>query len=195
MTFTAPSLSGPDGLAFDARGNLFVANSNGNSITEFLAGATPGTFGAGTVVETGLSDPRGLAFDARGDLFAANQEGGSNGQGSITEFLAGASPGTFGATTTLTAISLDNPNGVAVDSRGDLFAASLSNNSIIEFASTGPGTFGVAQTVETGLSGPVGVAFGPSSPVPEASTTASFGLLLALGMGGVAGAARKKRKA
>ena len=29
--------------------------------------------------------------------------------------------------------------------------------------------------------------------VPEASTTVSFGLLLALGLGGVAGAARKKK--
>ena len=35
----------------------------------------------------------------------------------------------------------------------------------------------------------------PSTPVPEASTTASLGLLLALGMGGMVIAARRKKKA
>ena len=65
-------LSYPAGLAFDSRGNLFVANSAGSdSITEFAAGATPGTFGTGKVVLNGggLNAPTGLVFDARGDLF------------------------------------------------------------------------------------------------------------------------------
>lgn len=66
----------PEGLTFDAYGNLFVANFVGNNnsqgtITEFAAGATPGTFGAVTTVGTGLSGPDGLAIDARGDLFAS----------------------------------------------------------------------------------------------------------------------------
>ena len=37
------------------------------------------------------------------------------------------------------------------------------------------------------------VRFVPTAPVPEASTTASFGLLLALGLGGLVAAKRKKR--
>jgi len=35
----------------------------------------------------------------------------------------------------------------------------------------------------------------PNSPVPEASTTVSLGLLLALGMGAMVIAAKKRRKA
>lgn len=55
---------------------------------------------------------------------------------------------------------------------------------------------GVATSISDGLfaagSSPHGLAFLPSSPVPEASTTVSLGLLLMLGLGGMV-AARKKR--
>lgn len=39
------------------------------------------------------------------------------------------------------------------------------------------------------------VSVTPNAPVPEASTTVSFGLLLALGLGGMAVVAKKRRKA
>ena len=211
-TVVETGLNNPNGLAFDARGDLFVVNQNGDSITEFpftagMNGAA-GTFGAGTVIETGLNDPTFLAFDAHGDLFAANDYTNDVSQGSILEFAAGATPGTFGMTTMYIASSLTNPQGLAFDARGNLFVAGLYGNSITEFAvnpSTGAlatvgfraisgvvlptglafdargnlfvadlpgsvteyavnpatGTFGPAQTVETGLSSPVGLAFGP----------------------------------
>ena len=75
--------------------DLFVSNQSGNSITEFAAGTTPGTFATGTTFATGgtLNGPEGLAFDGRGDLFAVNSISNS-----ITEFAAGTTPGTFGAT-------------------------------------------------------------------------------------------------
>ena len=59
------------------------------------------------------------------------------------------------------------------------------------------GTFGPAQTVETGTrGGSEYLAIGPSAlpAVPEASQAVSLGLLLALGVGGVV-VARKKWKA
>ena len=192
---TATTLSGlntPQGLAFDGRGDLFAVNSISNSITEFAAGTTPGTFGATSTLSGGLSGPFGLAVDARGDLFAANNSGSS-----ITEF-ASTGAGTFATGTTFaTGGTLNRPLGLAFDARGDLFATNVSGNSVTEFASTGAGTFGAGKTVETGLSQPSFLAFSPlpSAPVPEASTTVSLGLLLALGMGGMVVAARKKRKA
>ena len=72
------------------------------------------------------------------------------------------------------------------------------NNTISRFAGAGPGTFSTTLTTfATGLSGPTFLAFGPSvsAPVPEASTTVSLDLLLALGMGGMVVAARRKRRA
>jgi hypothetical protein len=153
-------LNGVTGLAFDSRGDLFVGNAHGNSITEFAAGNTLGTFGAGTVALTGggLSYPIGLAFDSRGDLFAAN--GNSN---SITEFAAGATPGTFGATSTLSG-GLAEPYDLAFDARGNLFTSNVLGTTITEFAFTpgagsAPGTFGAGTVAATGLNSPAGLAF------------------------------------
>ena len=126
-------------------------------------------------------------MDARGDLFAANIIGNS-----ITEF-ASTGAGTFAAGTTF-ATGLNGPFGLAVDARGDLFTTN-GGNSITEFASTGTGTFAAGKTVETGLSQPSFLAFSPAPAVPEASTTVSLGLLLALGMGGMVVAAKRKKRA
>ena len=73
--------------------------------------------------------------------------------------------------------------------------ATLPNGSQETVTFTSPdgptGTFTAAN--QDGVSGPVP---GPgAAPVPEASTTVSFGLLLALGLGSVVVAARKKRTA
>ena len=190
-------LNGPYGLAFDGGGDLFVTNyaggrySNG-SITEF-ASTGAGTFAMGMPFATGLNGPIGLAFDARGDLFAANQTGNS-----IMEF-ASTGAGTFGTGMTV-ATGLDDPIGLAFDGRGDLFVTnytggSTRHGSITEFASTGAGTFGAGRTVEDQLSQPTFLAFSPVPAVPEASTTVSLGLLLALGMGGMVVAAKRKKRA
>ena len=175
----------PEGLAFDAGGNLFVANANSYNIVEF-ASTGAGTFGAGKVVVPNAYGAHSLAFDAGGDLFVTDVSG-------ITEF-ASTGAGTFGTGQTI-ALGLNEPVGLAFDAGGDLFVADNGTNSVVEFASTGVGTFGTGQTVETGLSGPTFLAFRPSAPpaIPEASTTVSFGLLLALGLGGLAVAAKRKK--
>ena len=127
------------------------------------------------------------------DLFVSNQNNNT-----ISRF-AGTGLGTF--STIATTLSdpngtLNAPRGLVFDTRGDLFAANVTFNSITEFAfNPASGTFGAGAVVETGLSGPSFLAFGPVPAVPEASTTVSLGLLLALGLGGTVMAARKKRKA
>lgn len=200
VVLTGGGLRVPLGLTFDARGDLFAVNGNGNTITEFVAGATPGTFGTPTTLTGGLGGPQNLTVDARGNLFVANTDSGN-----IIEFAAGTTPGTFGTgTVALTGNGLNGlnrPYSLAFDARGDLFASNFDpdnhGNSIIEFAAgTTPGTFEAGKVALSGLSGPTFLAFGPpslpSAPVPEASTTVSFGfLLLMLGIGGVI-AARKK---
>ena len=57
-------------------------------------------------------------------------------------------------------------------------------------------TTGDLSAIATGFNGPHGLAFVPTpAAVPEASTTVSFGLLLALGLGGLAMSAKKKAHA
>src|ERR1700757_4302885 len=64
--FTTTGLNGPTGLAFDKRGNLYVANVSW--IREFSpTGADLGNFAT-----TGLNVARGIAFDKHGNLYVAN---------------------------------------------------------------------------------------------------------------------------
>jgi len=60
---------GPQGLAFDAFGNLFVSTRgfpfNNDRIYKFTPSAVQSTFA------TGLAFPRGVAFDSAGNLFVA----------------------------------------------------------------------------------------------------------------------------
>ena len=66
-TFATTGLSNPGALAFDAAGNLYVANYNSNTIEKF----TPG--GVGSVfASTLLNGAASLAFDAAGNLYASN---------------------------------------------------------------------------------------------------------------------------
>ena len=50
-------MNGPSGLVFDASGNLYVANSGGNTVERFTPGGAASVFAS-----TGLSGPSGLAF-------------------------------------------------------------------------------------------------------------------------------------
>ncbi len=61
----------PEGLAFDASDNLYVADGFNNDVLRFaVAGGAATTFvGVG---QGGLSAPRGLAFDSLGNLYVAS---------------------------------------------------------------------------------------------------------------------------
>ena len=66
-TFVSSGLDDPYGLAFDAAGNLYVANYGNNTISKVTPAGAVSTF-----VSSGLDDPDGLAFDAAGNLYVAN---------------------------------------------------------------------------------------------------------------------------
>ena len=190
-----PGVNSPMHLAIDAAGDLFTADFNGGTVDEFAATGTPGVFAGAKVVESGLINPTGLAFDSLGDLFVGN-----SGINTISEFMATGTPGTFGASSTLSGGGLNGVAGLAFDKQGDLFVADRNGpngGTITEFASAGAGTFGTGKLIPlNGLGGPAFLVVGPASaPVPEASTTVSLGLLLALGLGGMVVAAKRKKAA
>ena len=78
-TATFTGVSGPEALAFDANGNLYVANYYGG-VTVYAPGST-----TPTATLTGLNQPVALAFDANGNLFVTN-----SGNNTVSEFAAGA---------------------------------------------------------------------------------------------------------
>jgi uncharacterized protein (TIGR03437 family) len=100
---TSAFLSAPQGLATDAAGNLFIAESRVRKVT--LAGAIS------TVVPSNSS---GVALTATGDLFVATTSAG----GSVIKI---ASDGTVTTVATLPAGSFGGPDGIAVDSAGNIW--------------------------------------------------------------------------
>jgi len=89
-------LTQANGIVVNAAGEIFVANSDANTIVGFPVGST-GNVSPNVVIggsNTGLASPLGLAIDNAGDLYVANCGTscafGPPGPTSIEEFAAGA---------------------------------------------------------------------------------------------------------
>jgi hypothetical protein len=134
-------LKTPTGLAVDAYGDLFIADTGNNRIREIktngiimtVAGTNSAGFAGdgGPAVDAKLSAPVGVAVDAAGNLFIADtsnnrvREVGLNG---IITTLAGTNAAGFsGDGGPATNASLDQPDGVAVDAYDDIFIADNQN--------------------------------------------------------------------
>ena len=128
----------PAGLAFDAAGNLFVADSGFGRIYKYLPDKTK------TIFASGVSGPFGLAFDRAGNLYVS--EFNTN---SILKF---APSGTPSATPFVS--GLHGPLGLAFDSAGNLFEVDFSTGRINKISPAG-----VVTPFATSLSGPRHLAF------------------------------------
>jgi CSLREA domain-containing protein len=137
-TATLTGLSFPQALAFDAQGNLFVANSGNGTVSVFAPGGT-----TPTRTLTGLNLPQALAFDARGNLFVTNA-----GSGTVSVFAPG------GTTPFATLTGLNIPEALALDARGDLFVANQGDGTVSVFESGGTTPFATL----TGLNIPEALA-------------------------------------
>ncbi len=135
------TLSYPQGVAVDAAGNLFIADSDNLRVVEVPAGG-----GAPTTVPTsGLLYTPSVAVDGAGDVFIADF-----GNDRVVEVPAGG-----GTQVTVPVSGLSQPFGLAVDGAGDLFIADWSNSRVAEVPAGG----GPQTTVPaSGLSLPYGVA-------------------------------------
>jgi uncharacterized protein (TIGR03437 family) len=152
-------LRGVYGVAVDASGNIYTADSGNNRIRKISAGGIITTAaGNGTASISGdggpattasLSFPLGVAVDASGNLFVAdtynNRVRKVSGSGVITT-VAGSGPvcmigltcGSFaGDGGPATSASLNAPHNVAVDAAGNLFIADTVNNRIRKVSPSG----------------------------------------------------------
>ncbi len=173
------SLNGPDGVAVDAAGELFIADSynerirkvSGGVITT-VAGTGGGTFwgDGGTAASAGLLNPHGVAVDLTGNLYIADY--GNNrvrkvSGGTITTVAGNGVAGFSGDGGPATSASLNDPQGVAVDSAGNLYIADMINARIRRVSGgtittvAGGGSQGLGDggpATNASLSGPTGVA-------------------------------------
>ena len=136
-TTFAAGLNQPTGLAFDNKGNLYVAQSGSGIITRY-----PLDFGTGSLFFGGLNSPTGLAFDGEGNLFVADEF-----TNSIFKLTQGGGKTTF-------ASGLNGPTGLVFDRNGNLFVANTNGNAILRFTPDGTRT-----TFASGLNAPKDLAF------------------------------------
>ena len=156
-TFASGGLiNGPEFLAFDAAGNLYVANANCNTILEVTPAGAVSTFVSSS---SGLDYPSGLAFDAAGNLFVAN---------TISNTISEVTPA--GAVSTFLSSGLDHPIDLAFDAAGNLFITNQWNSTISEVSPAGA----VSTFVSSGISLPDGLAFDAAGNLYVANTTNSI---------------------
>ena len=134
------SLNAPNGLAFDASGNLFVGNRGGQNVLKFDPAGNHTVFVDGPT--KGFSCSYGLAFDLSGDLFlpddCLNIE---------FKFTSAAAGGAF------TAAHLSIPTDETFDSSGLLYILNNSDRTIQTFnASTAAYQGQFATTINRGIS-------------------------------------------
>ena len=143
----AASFRNPQAQAIDSLGNIYVADYNNHRIRKIapggtvttLAGSGMATFADGTGIAASFKQPNGVAVDASGNVYVG--EFGNHRIRKITPAgvvttLAGSGNATF-ADGTGTAASFWNPNGVAVDSSGNVYVADYNNNRIRKITSAG----------------------------------------------------------
>ena len=144
---------GPQGIAVDHSGNLFIVDFSNSRVVEVPAGCTSTSCQTVEPISS-LHEPTAVAVDAAGDLFVADF-----GFATVWEVPAGCA---LSSCVVQLGTGLGEPSGVATDSAGDLFIADYGNKNIVEIPWTGT-AWGTQTTVVNWLSGPFGVAFDKSN--------------------------------
>jgi cysteine-rich repeat protein len=140
---TEASLFGPKGLAYDADGNLFVADPSSHRIRRIDAASGIITTVAGTgswgfsgdgdpATSAQLQGPQDVAVDASGHLYIADASNHrvrrvDAASGVISTFAGNGDRGFSGDDSPAAEAQLDFPTGLAVDTGGNVYISDLGN--------------------------------------------------------------------
>jgi hypothetical protein len=136
---TSARLHSPSGLALDANGNLWVADTaNGRVRIVTPAGQISTVLGGNGQ----LNSPLGLALDASGDLFIADAAGYRvreivGVQGTLLTVAGTGAPGLGGEGLLASASALNAPNGIAIAAGGVVYVADTGNHRVRRINSAG----------------------------------------------------------
>jgi len=134
-TLVGSGLNKPGGVAVDAAGNVYIADTYNDVIKEW----TPSNQVVATLVS--VSRPSGLALDSAGDIYFADSQNQA-----VDEWM----PGTANVTTVISS-GLNAPGGIALDSANNIYVADQGDNAIY----VQPSGTTVVNTVLAGLNAPL----------------------------------------
>jgi hypothetical protein len=138
----AAEFNNPQGVAVDGAGNVYVADTNNETIRMITPAGTvttlagsPGQYGSNDGVggSARFSNPRGVAVDASGNVYVAdtnNQTIRMITPAGVVTTLAG-SQGQYGNNDgSGNSARFGNPSGIGVDGAGNVYVADANNNTI-----------------------------------------------------------------
>jgi sugar lactone lactonase YvrE len=164
-TGAGASFNGPEGIAIDSSGNIYVADTNNNRIRKIttpggvvttLAGSGSPVWADGTGAGASFNQPRGITVGPDGNIYVADTA--NNLIRKVT---------TTGVVSTVAAswsAGLNYPEGVAVSVDGTIYVADTMNSAVKKIA-----TNGVVTTFD-GFAQPQGITVAPDGNIYVADT-------------------------
>lgn len=185
---TQASLNYPWSVAFDANGNLYIADAYNSVVREVAASTgiistvagTPGQFGfsgdGGLATSAELNSPFAIAFDAGGNLYIADTGNSRireihSSTGIIQTIAGNGTYGYAGDGGPATSAEISYVYGLFTDVSGDVFIGDTNNNVIREINASDQAIVTIAGNGTAGFSG-------DSGPATQAELSDPSGVLI-----------------
>lgn len=162
----------PAGLAVDAQGNVYVADSRNNRVQKL---GPDGRALATLVSPGGFNEPWGVAIDSAGNVYVAdtwNHRIQKFDSDLRFERAWGGPPARSGPEASPTPLELYGPRDIAVDRDGNVWVTDTGHHRLVKYSANGDpmGVFGGQGTGPGQFSEPVAVAFGPDGTIAVTDT-------------------------